>query len=186
MSWDLRIAVFVTATLPLLYVSRASLVRPRSHGFFRFFAWEAIVGLSILNAPVWFRSWLSRNQIISWIMLLVSLIPLALGVGGLRRRGQPDPKARADTGLLAFERTTQLVSAGIFGYIRHPMYCSLLLLTWGLFFKDLSTGSAALASAGTLSLLLTAKADEAECLRAFGNDYRNYMQRTRMFIPHLL
>ena len=83
----------------------------------------------------------------------------------LRRRGQADPKARADTELLAFERTTKLVTVGIFRYIRHPMYCSLLLLTWGLFFKDPSSTGAALASAATLSLLLTAKADEAECIR---------------------
>ena len=47
MAWDLRIAIFVGATLLLLYVSRASLRRPRSHGFFRFFAWEAILGLTL-------------------------------------------------------------------------------------------------------------------------------------------
>ena len=186
MAWDLRIAIFVTATVLLLYVSRASLLRPRSHGFFRFLAWEAIVGLTLLNAPVWFRRWLSWNQIISWILLLVSFIPLGLGIGGLRLRGQADPIARGDRALLAFERTTKLVVVGVFRYIRHPMYCSLLLLTWGLFFKGLSAVGGVLASAATLCLLLTARADEAECLRAFGNDYRNYMQRTRMFIPYVL
>ena len=65
------------------------------------------------------------------------------------------------------------------------MYCSLLVLTWGLFFKDPSSTGAALASAATLSLVLTAKADEAECIGAFGDDYRNYMKRTRMFIPYV-
>jgi len=185
MPWNLRIAIFITCTLLLLYVSRASLLRPRSHGFFRFFAWEAIVGLLLLNAPLWFRRWLSWNQIISWLLLLVSFIPLGLGVGGLRGRGQADPKARRDSELLAFERTTKLVDVGVFQYIRHPMYCSLLLLTWGLFFKDPSPTGAALASAATLSLVLTAKADEAECIEAFGDEYKNYMQRTRMFIPYV-
>jgi protein-S-isoprenylcysteine O-methyltransferase Ste14 len=186
MNWDIRVAVFVLATLLLLYVSRGSLFRPRSHGFFRFFAWEAILALALVNVPVWFRRWLSWNQIISWILLFLSLIPLTLGVHGLRRGGRADPNARGDSDLLALERTTKLVSVGIFRYIRHPMYCSLLLLTWGLFFKDPSVVGGSLAFAATLGLLLTAKADEAECLRAFGNDYRNYMQRTRMFIPYAL
>jgi protein-S-isoprenylcysteine O-methyltransferase Ste14 len=32
-------------------------------------------------------------------------------------------------------------------------------------------------------LWLTAKRDEAECLQQFGEAYRDYMQRSRMFIP---
>ena len=185
MAWALRIVVFAAATLVLVYVSRASLRSPRSHGFFRIFAWEAIVGLVLLNAPVWFRRWLSWNQIISWLLLLVSLIPLGLGVAGLLRGGQASTKARQAPQLLAFERTAKLVTAGIFRFIRHPMYCSLLVLTWGLFFKDPSSTGAALACAATLCLVLTAKADEAECIEAFGDEYRKYMRRTRMFIPYV-
>ena len=185
MPWDLQIAIFITSTLLLLYVSRASLLRPRSHGFFRFFAWEAIVSLALLNAAAWFRRWLSWSQLVSWLLLLISLIPLGLGVDGLRRGGQADRKARGNIELMPFERTTKLVTVGIFRYIRHPMYGSLLLLAWGLFFKDPSWAGAALASAATLSLVLTAQADEAECIGAFGDEYRNYMRRTRMFIPYV-
>jgi protein-S-isoprenylcysteine O-methyltransferase Ste14 len=32
----------------------------------------------------------------------------------------------------------------------------------------------------------TARADEAECVRYFGQPYREYMKRTRMFVPWLL
>ena len=186
MALDLRVVVFVAATLALLYVSRASLRRPQSHGFFRFFAWEAILGLVLMNAPVWFRRWLSWNQIVSWILLMASIVPLVLGVDGLRRRGQADPNARADAALLAFERTTRLVAVGVFRYIRHPMYSSLLLLTWGVYFKKPSAVATALACASTTALLLTVKADEAECLEAFGLQYRDYMNRTRMLIPYVL
>jgi protein-S-isoprenylcysteine O-methyltransferase Ste14 len=186
MGSDPRIGMFVAATLLLLYISRASLRKPRSHGFYRFFAWEAILGLTLINVPLWFRHWLSWNQIVSWIVLMASIIPLVLGVDALRRRGEADRSARADTTLLAFERTTRLVTAGVFRYIRHPMYSSLLLLTWGIFFKNPSPVGTILACVSTVFLLLTAKADEAECLEVFGSEYRDYMRRTRMLIPYVV
>ena len=37
--------VFSFLTLLLIYISRASLHSPRSHGFYRFFAWEFILAL---------------------------------------------------------------------------------------------------------------------------------------------
>jgi len=87
---------------------------------------------------------------------------------------------------LAFEKTSQLVTSGIYAYIRHPLYCSLLLLTWGIFFKHPSPAGAALGLASALFLVLTARADEAECTAFFGAEYQAYMRRTRRFIPYLL
>ena len=142
--------------------------------------------MALINIPVWFHHWRSWYQTISWILLFSSFIPLGLGLDALRRRGGPrDPNARPELELLAFERTSRLVSEGVFRYIRHPLYCSLLLLAWGLFFKSPSPIGVALAAVATLSLLLTARADEAECLQTFGTEYRNYMQRTKMFLPYV-
>jgi len=92
---------------------------------------------------------------------------------------------RGDASLLAFEKTSALVTTGIYHYIRHPLYSSLLIVAWGVFFKDPSWLGGLLALAATLSLIATAKADEAECIRFFGPAYRDYMQRTRMFVPFL-
>ena len=36
---------------------------------------------------------------------------------------------------LAFENTVKLVEVGLYRFIRHPMYASLLLLAWGAFLK---------------------------------------------------
>ncbi len=149
---ELRIAVFVVGSVVLGYISRASLLRPRSHGFFQFFAWEAILALGLVNLPVWFQNWLSWNQIISWVLLLSALVPLALGVDALSRLGNADPSARLEAELLSFERTTKLVSAGVYRYIRHPLYCSLLLLAWGIFFKAPAALGVALVAAATVSL----------------------------------
>ncbi len=173
-------------SLVLAYVSRASLLRPHSHGFYRFFAWEAILALALVNLPVWFHDWLSWNQIVSWVLLCSALVPLALGVDALIQRGHADPSARPEAELLTFERTSKLVSAGVYRYIRHPLYCSLLLLAWGIFFKAPTALGVALVAAATVSLILCARADEGECLRVFGKDYRTYMRRTKMFIPGVL
>lgn len=182
----MRTAVFVGATLVLAWVSRGSLLRPRSHGFFRFLAGEGLGGLILINAPLWFQNSWVWHQLISWFLLIASLVPLTLGVRSLRSLGRPDPRQRLDAGLFAFERTTQLVQSGVYEYIRHPMYASLLLLNWGVFFKDPSLLGGVIAGAVTCCLLMTARMDEAECLQAFGKGYQMYMRHTKMFVPFLL
>jgi len=178
--------LFGMFTLVLAFVSRRSLLRPRSHGFFRFFAWEAILALILINAPKWFYDPYHWHQIVSWALLILAIVPLVLGIVWLRTRGTPRDGGKREPELLAFERTTTLVSDGIFGLIRHPLYSSLLLLAWGLFFKEPSPVGSGLAVAATLFLLLTAKTDEAECLRKFGQEYARYMQNTKMFIPYIV
>ena len=181
----LQLIIFGLASAGIVYVSRESLRQPGSHGFYRFWAWEAILALAVMNAPVWFREPFAWHQIISWLLLILCLFPLVLGLRLLRqaRRGGAE---RADAALLDFEKTAELVTTGIYGYIRHPMYSSLLLLAWGVFFKAPSWPGLALAAAATGSLVATAKAEELENERYFGPSYESYMKRTKMFIPLVL
>ncbi len=181
-----QIVAFALITLVLAYISRGSLHSLRSHGFYRFFAWECIVALILLNVAVWFKNALAWHQIISWFLLIVCIIPLVLGVNALRTRGGPDKQKRGEPELLGFERTTQLVTSGVYHYIRHPLYSSLVLLDWGVFFKHPSTAGVLLAAAASFFLILTAKADESECIQTFGPDYQEYMKQTAMFIPYIL
>lgn len=180
-----KIAAFVVLSAGFVYVSRASLARPRSHGFFRFFAWESILALFLLNVDDWFRAPLSGHQVMSWLLLTLSIVPLVCGVLSLRGRGKPVARREGEPQLLAFEKTSALVTTGIYRYIRHPLYSSLLFLTWGIFFKAPSAAGALPALAATLFLAATAKADEAECVRFFGPSYRAYRERTRRFVPFI-
>lgn len=173
---------FGLGTLMLLALSWQALRRPQSHGFYRFFAWEAILLLLVLNGPLWFVERFAVHQLASWALLFASLLVLFPGLYQLRRMGRPDQQ-RTDAELFAFERTSQLVTSGIFSYIRHPLYASLLLLAWGLACKQPNGLSLVLALLASLALWLTAKRDEAECLQQFGEAYRRYMQRSKMFIP---
>ena len=179
-----QLALFVIGSAILVYVSRASLRDPRSHGFYRFFAWEFILGLITLNLEWWFSEPFAWHQIISWVLLVLSIIPVVVGVQLLRKTGKPD-EARNDAPMLAFEKTTALVTNGLYKYIRHPLYSSLLLLAWGVFFKLPSVPGVLLALAATVCLAATARAEEAENVRYFGSAYQAYMKRTKMFVPFL-
>jgi protein-S-isoprenylcysteine O-methyltransferase Ste14 len=179
-----KVVLFLVATAGLAYLSRASLLAPRSHGFYRFFAWEVILVLILLNVDAWFRDPFSWHQIISWCLLLVSLFLVLHGVHLLRQIGKPD-KQRNDALLVGFEKTTTLVTVGAYRYIRHPLYSSLLFLAWGVFFKAPSWIGALLVSVATLFLVATARMEEEEDIRFFGPAYEAYMKQTKMFVPYL-
>src|SRR3989304_10426001 len=170
----MKAAVFIIASGILICISRASLRAPRSHGFHRFFAWEFMLALFLFNVNFWFQNPFAWYQLIAWTLLFASLIPLAFGVSALKSRWKPTANRESDPSLLAFEKTTQLVTTGVYKYIRHPLYSSLFLLTWGTFFKHLSGAGIVLAIAATVFMVFTAKADESECIQFFGAEYQNY------------
>lgn len=181
----LRLMVFVVLSCGLAYVSRRPLRSVRSHGFYRFFAWECILGLVLVNLPAWFSDPISILQILSWLLFIISLLFLGEGVYFIRTQGGQD-SGRGDDSLLPFEKTSTLVAAGIYRYIRHPLYGSLLFFAWGTFLKDLNLYSVSLVIPASLLLVATAKADEVECRRYFGPSYGEYMSRTKMFIPFVI
>jgi len=180
-----KLIAFAVLSACLIYISWGSLRVPRSHGFYRFFAWEFIVALFLLNVDAWFRNPFSWHQLVSWFLLIIYIIPLAFGVRSLASQGKPVKHREAEPQLLAFEKTTTLVTTGIYHYIRHALYSSLLFLTWGVFCKIPTWSGALLALTATLFLVATAKADEAECIRFFGPAYEAYMKQTKMFVPFL-
>jgi protein-S-isoprenylcysteine O-methyltransferase Ste14 len=174
--------LFLAGTAFFVWVSWHALRKPRSHGFYRFFAWECMLALVLLNFPMWTVDSYAPRQIVSWLLLLVSPALALHAVFLLRRIGRPS-EARADAELLGFERTSTLVTTGVFRYIRHPMYTSLLCLAWAAFLKDVSLASVVLVAGANGALLLTALRDEAECRQHFGAAYAAYMKTSKRFIP---
>ena len=86
----------------------------------------------------------------------------------------------------SFENTVHVVEEGLYRYVRHPMYSSLLFLGWGAFFKHINGLNVGLILLASAFLIATAKVEERENIRFFGPVYTEYMQRTKMFIPWLL
>lgn len=128
----------------------------------------------LLNLEVWFKNPFSVPQIISWVLLIISIFLVIHGVHLLRAVGKPRD---------ALEDTTKLVLQGAYKYIRHPLYSSLLFLAWGVFFKNLDLLNTTLVVIATLFLAATARAEEAENLQKFGPAYADYMKKSKMFVP---
>ncbi len=179
------IVVFAIGSIPIIWLSRWSLLSPTSHGFSRFFAFEAILALIVLNAPHWFEHAFGAQQLVSWLLLVVSVVLVVWGVVLLRRLGRSRPTTEGSP-VFEWENTESLVTTGIYRYIRHPMYSSLLFFTWGALLKSVSIMTFVLAVIASLAIAATAKAEEAENVAQFGHDYQDYMRRTRRFVPFLL
>lgn len=181
----IRGVIFAIASAFFVYVSRKSLLCPRSHGFWRFFVWEFILARVLLNALQWFNNPFSFHQLISWSLLFISIFLAVHGMHMLRVVGKPN-QGRSDAELFAFEKTSSLVTAGVYKDIRHPLYSSLLFLTWGDFLKRFSWPGLLLAFFASFFIFFTARNDESECLQHFDKPYQIYMKGTKRFIPFLI
>jgi protein-S-isoprenylcysteine O-methyltransferase Ste14 len=169
-----KLIIFVLVSAPLLWFSWPFLRDRHTHGFYRFFAFETILVLLLVNVDRWFLNPFSPLQILSWVLLILSLCLAIHGFYLLRMIGRPERN---------FEDTTRLVIVGAYKYIRHPLYASLLFLGWGIFFKDVSLQGGLLALVGSLFLVATARTEESENVAKFGSEYKDYIKSTRMFIP---
>jgi protein-S-isoprenylcysteine O-methyltransferase Ste14 len=179
-----KIIAFVVLSIPVIYISRKSLFNVNHHGFYRFLAWECILWLAVNNIQYWFDHPFSLTQIISWICLVYCIYPVTAGIIEMKKMGKTDETR--DISLHAFEKTKDLVETGIFRYIRHPLYSSLLFLTWGIFFKHITLSLFIIAMLSTVFLFATAMMEEKENIAYFGEKYREYMKRTKMFVPRVL
>lgn len=180
----LRSVVFVLATLFFTVLSRRALQNPHSHGFYRYFAFVGITGLVLYNQPVWFVEPFSGMQNLSWLLLGISIVLVVYGASLLIRFGGQS-KRPASPENLSFENTQHLVVDGLYRYIRHPMYSSLLFLAWGAFLKRIDILTIVVVCLVTLAIYLTAKVEERENIAFWGEDYVKYKLRSRMFIPFI-
>ncbi len=170
-----RLIVFLIGTILIILFSWFVSIRERRyHGIPRFFAFEGLMLLAILQWHDWFRDPFSIQQIFSWLLLLISIYYVYTAVSLYFRHAAPGRN---------FENSTRLVTTGLYHYVRHPMYGSLLILGWGMFLKSLTWQSIVLILVITIALYLTCKIEEREMLKRFGEEYREYMRRTKMWVP---
>jgi protein-S-isoprenylcysteine O-methyltransferase Ste14 len=177
--------LLVVLTALIVVVSRRVVLRPWTHGFYRMFAWELTAVILYLNVDNWFSDPFSAPQLASWGLLIMSLVVLVWSVVSLQTVGKPDAR-NEDPTRIGIEKTTVLVAVGIYRYIRHPLYASVFLLAWGAALKTATWLSVILAALVTALVFVTAKVEEKEDIRQFGENYLRYMKKTRMFLPFLL
>ena len=66
--------IFTVLSIPLIIISRKSLSDFKSHGFYRFFGWEGVLWLLVINYRYWFVNPFSAVQIVSWVLLFYALV----------------------------------------------------------------------------------------------------------------
>ncbi|MCK4749063.1 MAG: isoprenylcysteine carboxylmethyltransferase family protein [Bacteroidales bacterium] len=170
--------IFIILTLANIWLTWwVSLRQKRFHGIYRFISFECIFLLVLMNYPVWFSNPFAWHQIISWILLIGSTLIAVFGFYLLYHLGKPSDQ---------LEDTTQVISSGLFRYIRHPLYMSLILGGFAVMMKQLQWPQIIMSLVNLLVLWLTARVEEGEMIRKFGQEYVDYMKKTKMFIPYLL
>jgi protein-S-isoprenylcysteine O-methyltransferase Ste14 len=171
------IAFIIGTALIALFSWFVSIREKRYHGIPRFFVFEGLLILGLFQSPSWFDDPWSMLQILSWALFLVSVYYAVYGIYIYLKIGKPGPN---------FEETSKLVTTGLYKYIRHPMYAALLFLGTGMFLKDVNLVSAMITVVMAVAVYLTCKVEEKEMIKRFGNEYRNYMKKTRLWIPFLI
>lgn len=178
----IRIVVFILGTILIIIISKRSLSSFKYHGFYRFFVFELSLIIVLLNFPYWFTNPFSLQQLIAWILLIYSGLLLAASVYYFKKYGGSFRREQSPANF-EFENTSTLIRIGIYKYIRHPMYGSLLFLALGAMFKFISLLTVLLSMITLIFVILTAKAEEKENMSFFGSEYEDYMKKSKMFIP---
>ncbi|MFC2122914.1 methyltransferase family protein [Bacteroidota bacterium] len=172
-----RLTIFLILSIGLVVLSWKSLRDWQVHGFYRFFAFESVLAIIMVNAKFWFIEPFSVIQIVSWILLLASILMATQGFYLLHAVGRPKQ---------GIEDTTILVNTGIYKYIRHPLYGSLIVGACGALLKDVSFLATSLVILVVGFSLATALVEEKENLARFGDEYASYMKSTRRFLPFII
>lgn len=81
-------------------------------------------------------------------------------------------------------KPSELVTTGLYAYVRHPLYSAGLALLW--FSAEMTVNRLALWSVFSLYLLIGARFEERKLLKDFGSAYAEYQARTPMLIPKIV
>ena len=79
-----------------------------------------------------------------------------------------------------------LVKSGVYRFIRHPQYTGLLLLSFGMMAEWATLPMLILYPVMIGMYLRLAKREEKDMLNEFGDEYREYMKETKIFIPFIV
>lgn len=171
------IIILVAGFLFLLWFSWWFSIRERRfHGIPRFFGFLGLFLLTLFNYRFWFLDAFSFRQIVSWLILCLSLYYVASALYFYIKYAKPEGMP---------ENTTRLISKGIYRYLRHPMYASLVFLALGVFLKNPDLRSSILATLCAVAFYITARVEEGEMIGKFGSDYEKYRKSTGMFLPKI-
>lgn len=80
----------------------------------------------------------------------------------------------------------RVVKTGVYRYIRHPQYTGFLLITVGMIFNWATLPMLIAWPIMVWMYVRLAKREENDMIKEFGEEYRMYMKKTKMFIPFIV
>jgi protein-S-isoprenylcysteine O-methyltransferase Ste14 len=160
---------------------------PHSHRWYRLF-YNLAAGVTLLpilalvvllpdrplyTVPLPWSGLFVLGQVGACIALVVGLLQTGvLSFLGLRQLTHPSGEAPAE-----------LVTSGLYRYVRHPLYTAGLALIW--LTPVMTLNVLALDLAFTAYIIVGARYEERKLRREFGQAYADYCERTPMLIPRL-
>ena len=83
------------------------------------------------------------------------------------------------------KENSTLITTGIYQFIRHPMYTSVIIMMFSIFTSTPTWIEGVLLIVLVIVLVLKAKREES-LLLVVHSDYETYMKKTKLFIPYIL
>lgn len=127
-----------------------------------------------LNANLW-SSLLEVGELGMMISMVLGYLLLFVGIGVFIQGWRELYRAR---------QKNQLVTTGLYRFVRHPQYTGLFI---GLFGEGVvhwpTIFSVAILPVIVFAYYLLARSEEKKVIAQFGDEYRVYMSRVPMFIP---
>lgn len=122
-----------------------------------------------------------RNDILSVIGLIVYFFTVAMLVFSRINLG------KQATGILVIRDTHELITNGIYKYVRHPIYGSAIFGIVG-FILITQSVLVSMVSCIVYFKILNDRAiyEEELLIKEFGDEYKEYMKKSKKFIPFLL
>ncbi len=130
-----------------------------------------------LNASLW-STLLGVGELGMLISMLLGYMLLFIGIGIFLQGWRQLYRAR---------QNNQLITTGLYGFVRHPQYTGLFLALFGEGIVHWPTlFSVAIFPIIVLSYILLARSEERKVVGQFGDAYRAYRARVPMFIPRMV
>ena len=86
---------------------------------------------------------------------------------------------------LIHSASDRIVTTGIYSYVRHPQYSGLFIVMAAMLIQWPSITALVMAPILLIVYYRLSRKEERNMIEKFGNEYRQYMMRTKMFIPSL-